>query len=216
MNDLGTLGGSASYAWGINNDGQVVGYAVTANGLSHAFLYNGTMNDLGTLGGNSSLAYAINNSGQAVGYAAPAGNAAVHAFFYSGGTMFDLNNLANPSTPGTQLQSATGINDSGQIVANGSDDHAYILTPSLPGSYLTGPFPPRVRSAIVAGGNFQLTWNSVNTYPPVGYQVQYTINLSGADWINVGGVIPAANGTLSATNTIGTDPQRFYRVLLVQ
>ena len=48
--DLGTLGGSSSAAWGINEAGQVVGAAATATGAQHAFLYtNGMMIDLGTL-----------------------------------------------------------------------------------------------------------------------------------------------------------------------
>src|SRR5215207_10175943 len=56
MKDLGTLGGTNSYAYGINDSGQVVGYSDTANSGPHAFLYDSTngMKDLGTLGGTNS------------------------------------------------------------------------------------------------------------------------------------------------------------------
>src|SRR5436309_1672459 len=52
MTDLGTLpGGYASYAYGINDAGQVVGTSEDSSGLRHAFLWSaGTMADLGTLG----------------------------------------------------------------------------------------------------------------------------------------------------------------------
>jgi probable HAF family extracellular repeat protein len=218
MNDLGTLGGSYSKAYGINNSGQVVGDSFKAgDGAYHAFLYSGgTMNDLGILDGSSSAAYGINNSGQVVGYAYTAGNAALHAFLYSGAIMLDLNNLINTNTLGTYLYEARGINDSGQIIANGNNSHAYILTPSLPTSYLTGSFPPKFQTMTTTGGNFQFSWNTVNTFPPIGYQVQTATNLTSANWINLGGVLPGTTATLSATNTIGTDAQRFYRVLLVQ
>jgi probable HAF family extracellular repeat protein len=57
ITDLGTLGGTYSYAYGINNFGQVSGGAATKNqtgGLSQtAFLsYGGRTIDLGTLGGS--------------------------------------------------------------------------------------------------------------------------------------------------------------------
>ena len=52
MTDLGTLGGTYSWAFDINDRGQVVGYSGTAAGDQHAFLYgDGAMTDLGTLGG---------------------------------------------------------------------------------------------------------------------------------------------------------------------
>ena len=88
---LGTLGGSWSYATGINDSGQVVGWADTSS-TQHAFLYsNGTMTDLGAFpGGNSwSGASAINASGQVVGYSTVS-SGYEYAFLYSNGTMTDL------------------------------------------------------------------------------------------------------------------------------
>jgi probable HAF family extracellular repeat protein len=68
MTDLGTLGTGESYAWAINNRGQITGYSDTSKGQTHAFLWEGgVMTDLGTLGGKYSFAYAINDHGQVVG-----------------------------------------------------------------------------------------------------------------------------------------------------
>ncbi len=48
MTDLGTLGaGDRSWATGINNLGQIIGYSTLGNGYTDAFLYqNGKMTDL--------------------------------------------------------------------------------------------------------------------------------------------------------------------------
>jgi len=68
--DLGTFGGDESWAYAINNPGNVVGWAELADGNYHAFLWDGTANvDLGTLGGLFSAAYGINDDGVIVGYA---------------------------------------------------------------------------------------------------------------------------------------------------
>jgi hypothetical protein len=47
----------------------------------------------------------------------------------SGGTVQDLNTLI-PAGSGYQIQDATAINGNGQIVANATDNHALLLTPS--------------------------------------------------------------------------------------
>jgi probable HAF family extracellular repeat protein len=50
LQDLGTLGGTSSGAFGVNGSGQVVGYAYTASGAEHAFFYTGgQMLDLNSL-----------------------------------------------------------------------------------------------------------------------------------------------------------------------
>ena len=49
--DLGTLGGEESWAWAINNRGQVVGWSETTDGDIHPFLWEkGEMTDLGPPG----------------------------------------------------------------------------------------------------------------------------------------------------------------------
>jgi probable HAF family extracellular repeat protein len=69
MIDLGTLGGSDSYASSVNYNGQVVGDSDLQNGQVHAYSWTpgGRMVDLGTLGGDSSSAVAVNDMGQVIG-----------------------------------------------------------------------------------------------------------------------------------------------------
>ena len=83
VTDLGSLGGNASYANGINNSGQVVGSFDLAGEPEHAFLYSsGKMNDLG-----EGSARAINNSGQVVGMSSQGG------FLYSEGVMSSVDTM---------------------------------------------------------------------------------------------------------------------------
>ena len=112
VNDLGTLPGFRdSYATGINNAGQVVGYIQDPRiqGPVHAFLWeNGTMKDLGTLPGDAlSQAADINEAGQVVGWSGGYGE--THAFLSEAGSMRSLAGPANATD-------AQGINDVGQVV----------------------------------------------------------------------------------------------------
>jgi probable HAF family extracellular repeat protein len=137
MVDLGTLGGTRSYGYAINNAGQVAGEADTTDDAArHAFLYSGTpgrsgsMADLGTLGGTNSYGYAINSYGQVAG-SSDVSEGGRHAFLYTGtpganGQMLDLDAWLDSTNPveGAKwtLWEARGLTDSGLITGSGFYD----------------------------------------------------------------------------------------------
>ena len=131
ITDLGTLGGTYSAAFGINNSGEVVGQAITSDGQAHAFVYNSgvPMQDLGTLGGTVSCAFGVNQGGQVVGYSSMTGDDGyVHPFLYNGsGSMQDLGTL------NAMADVACAINNSGEVV--GGPD----VPDKSPGGYSSGP-----------------------------------------------------------------------------
>ncbi|RYY51957.1 MAG: hypothetical protein EOO05_22545, partial [Chitinophagaceae bacterium] len=91
--DLGTLGGEASWASSINDNGQIVGYAADTTGQQRVFLYeNGAIKDIGIQGG---LGIFINNKGRIAGnvYGDNGGGATVivNNFIYENGKTTLLN-----------------------------------------------------------------------------------------------------------------------------
>jgi len=122
MKDVGTLFLN-SYASGINDAGQVVGFSDVADGTNHAFMTGPDgvgMTDLGTLGGNFSQSFAINDLGEVVGIALTTSDSGWHSFIYSHGGITDLSLLAPVVAAGWSNLSVADINNNGQIVGTGT------------------------------------------------------------------------------------------------
>ena len=112
MVDLGTFGGVAAYAYDINNQGDIVGKYLSADGVPHAFARwkNGVVAEFKGLENVSSVARAINEQRQIVGYYVTTLGER-RAFLYANDMLTELGAL----TGDTQSE-AYDINDSGQIV----------------------------------------------------------------------------------------------------
>ena len=136
---LGFLGGKYTWAFGMNDLGQVVGESslkVDSQYPRRAFIWDRTqgMRRPGTLDstsdGDESRANDINNAGQVVGYIDDLHSSNAFLWDEKNG-MQNLNNLIDPNS-GWHLQTANGINDKGWIVGQGKFNRktrAFLLKP---------------------------------------------------------------------------------------
>lgn len=120
---LGTLGGSSSIAYDINENGVIVGTSYDASGAPRAFIYapSGEMVDLGTppscvaLPCTEIVPTAINNLGEVVGYGRPGGGSSL-AFYWN-----PVDGFIEIGTLGGSYSQATDINDSGEVVGSAAN-----------------------------------------------------------------------------------------------
>ena len=139
MQDIGTLGGNMTYAFDINNAGQVVGYSRLAGDptspINHAMVYSGgVMTDLGTLGGLQSAARNIDATGRIVGLSnVTNGNFAAAVWESIGGVYaaFALDQLVNDGVinSGWVFGEARSISDNGRYIAAFGSNRSLGITP---------------------------------------------------------------------------------------
>src|SRR5258708_26039202 len=133
--DLGTGG----FAFGINNQGQIVGDVASPDGTTfYAALWrNGAITNLRTLPGDfAAIASGINNQGQVVGSTLDSTFNWSNAFIWQDGVMTGLNTLF-PASSNLYPTMANHINERGQIVGMATwrsaphtrETHAFLATP---------------------------------------------------------------------------------------
>src|SRR5580698_11629199 len=101
-------------AYGINNQGQAVGYSGTCTAANYGVVWeNGTATALPDLGDPGAIAYAINSHGQIVGQAVNSDGTPLAAIWQNN-TVTSL----GPLLPGDVASFATSINRQGQVVGS--------------------------------------------------------------------------------------------------
>ena len=194
MKDLGTLGGTNSEAYAVNQSGQIAGYAQTSQN-DRAFRYsNGVMQDIGVLLGSplpNSYGYGINDAGHVTGTAYNNSYAVAHAFFYNGTTAVDIGSLG-------QGANGSAINNGDQITGysttSGGFDHAFRYAGgsmedlgTLGGNYSYGNGINN--SNLIVGGSYTDALNSIyHAFVTAGNaltDLNTNLDASGAGWVLV-------------------------------
>lgn len=137
--NMGSLGGgSFTVPGGMNDSGLVGGASLSSvDGTVHPFLWTKEkgMRDMGTFPGaivtGIVCCHTVNNSGDAVGVTVDGTTFNMRAVLVHNNQLYDLNTLI-PADSGWALQSASSINDAGQIAGWGTINgvtHAFLATP---------------------------------------------------------------------------------------
>jgi len=196
-----------TYTGGSSNAGTV--FKMTTNG-AFANLYTFTS---GADGANPQSGMLQGGDGRLYGTTEAGGSNSLNK-----GTIFQI------TTNGAfaSLYSFTGGNDGavidGGLVLGADGDFygtAYTAGANHYGTVfrLSVPMPPVFKTVSKTGGaTLASTWTSVAGQM---YQVQYTTNLIQTNWNNLGGTLSPAGGTTTTIDSIGPDPRRFYRIVLL-
>lgn len=74
------------------------------------------------------------------------------------------------------------------------------------------PVPPVIQAASESGNSIAFVWSAITNQV---YQIQSSAGLAPANWTNLGGPITATNSTMTISESLGTNAQQFYRVVLL-
>jgi uncharacterized repeat protein (TIGR03803 family) len=111
----------------------------------------------------------------------------------------------NGAHPLISLVQSTDGNFYGTTTTGGTYDQGTVFRISI-------PIAPVIQSFTSVSNVLTLTWSAVAGQA---YQVQYNSDFVSAHWSNWGGILVASNGTMSASDVIGPELQRLYRVVLL-
>jgi probable HAF family extracellular repeat protein len=224
--DLGTLGGSSSYAADINASNVVVGWSETPGGTTHAFRWSASegMVDLGTLPGDAaSRAVAVLDGGQILGVSGDHDRWTAVVWSASG----SIATLDIPLSPGFTTVLPSAFNARGDVVGSdaGGFQHGWVWSESA-GKYdlsenIQGGSNEGAASAVNAAGVVVVTtrantctrtaecWRTYLWTETTGYHGIATPGLDPE--ANVTGLALNEKGTVAGWTTLGTSSSTPYR-----
>jgi hypothetical protein len=129
----------------------------------------------------------------------------------NGSNLMDGGEISGSETNMLTLSAIT-TNDAGSYVVVITNMWGSV-TSAVAALTVTLPSPLLLPATEMESGLITLNWTTV---PGQLYQVRFTGDLSAGLWTNLGPPIMATNASMTGSDTIGPDPQRFYQVLLVQ
>ncbi len=100
--------------------------------------------------------------------------------------------------------------DAGTFTVTVSDALGSINSSGATLTVLSGA--PGIQTVTQTNGTLSFTWSAVSG---LAYQVQATTDLQSGQWVNVGSIINATNGTPSASYPVESAFAQFYRVVLL-
>ena len=106
--------------------------------------------------------------------------------------------VAAPSTNAVTVR----VTDNGSPILSDSETIAFIVLS-----------PPSFNVVRRSGDQLTLGWTTI---PNRTYRVEYTDDLSAANWQPLGSDIPAIGSGLSVSVSVSASPQRFFRIVVVQ
>jgi hypothetical protein len=118
-----------------------------------------------------------------------------------------IRKVTNTQGPSLTFNDVTGVNAGNyQVIVTGPDGS---VTSSVVTLTVTVP-QPMLQIVERPGGTLRLGWNAT---PGALYQVQFENNLLSNNWFSLGGYILATNTSLTVTDTIAPNTDRFYRLI---
>jgi uncharacterized repeat protein (TIGR03803 family) len=115
---------------------------------------------------------------------------------------FNWSNGANPEAP--LIQAADG-SFYGTTKNGGASGSGTVFRFTVPGPLL-------FQTITLTNGTMTLIWSGVGGQT---CQLQYNSDLNSTNWTNLGNALTVTGGTLSASDAVGTNRQRFYRLVLL-
>jgi uncharacterized repeat protein (TIGR03803 family) len=138
---------------------------------------------------------------------------------YNDGTVFQITtngalttlisfNGTNGANPQAALVEGTDDNLYGTTQNGGPMDYGVIFRLTVPSLV---PTPAFSAPTLLPNGTIALAWSTVAGQT---YQLQSVTNLASTNWVNLGSPILANSAVTTTSDVIGSNSQRFYRVVL--